>query len=533
MKTSQNILLKNNLKFFYLILFFLSIHLVAQKANKTKAYVWDFTDSSGNKLQITKDFTKYFEEALIKTKVYTVLERRNLDELFSQIYSERSIQELNDIPPGGIKILNTHKAEIVIFGEIYDNVDANQLIITVKIENFKGEILNKEIRSFDREIINDHEKQKESMNILVNALIQQNYIPFTLKIEPAEIEIQPAERIPLTATVIDESNNVISDPEISWQSSNNSIASITENGLVTGHREGTVTIHATCNGKSFNSLVKVKSKAETIIINPTNIDIFIGGTSQLTAIIKDERGRVLNNQNVVWSCENESVVSVSELGVVKGNNLGNTTIRANINDLFAKAQIKVIPHPLSEIRLWSSRNNIRLGERIQIIATLIDSQGNSNENYTVTWSSSNESVASVTQTGLVISHNVGVVTISAMSQNVTGGITINIQGGNIIIAASANPSIVPNYGQTQINVQASSENGTPISNGNVRIVSCTDGRFLSTGNPVVTGNTDANGMFMTRWQAPAYISTGCDIYVKVTKPGFIEGDYYIFRILFQ
>ena len=60
-----------------------------------------------------------------------------------------------------------------------------------------------------------------------------------------------------TATVKDESDKTVSGATITWKSSNESIATVDENGTVTGVAAGKATITATCDGKSGTAEVTV------------------------------------------------------------------------------------------------------------------------------------------------------------------------------------------------------------------------------------------------------------------------------------
>ena len=80
---------------------------------------------------------------------------------------------------------------------------------------------------------------------------------FTIKISAQSIGLTTGDSYQLSATTSEEA-------AVSWTSSDESIATVSQNGMVTANKEGTVTIHATSNGKSVSCEVTISDEQQEL-----------------------------------------------------------------------------------------------------------------------------------------------------------------------------------------------------------------------------------------------------------------------------
>ncbi len=119
------------------------------------------------------------------------------------------------------------------------------------------------------------------------------------------------------------------DKTISWTSSDESIATVDSNGLVTGITTGKATITATTsNNYSATCEVTVENKTievTGISLSETAITIYVDDTYDLVATIEPEDA---TDQTVLWSTAADTIASVSTSGTVTAIAVGETTITA-------------------------------------------------------------------------------------------------------------------------------------------------------------------------------------------------------------
>ncbi len=125
---------------------------------------------------------------------------------------------------------------------------------------------------------------------------------------------------------------------ITWTSSNENVATVDENGVVTAVGGGNCTITATSGTATASCIVRVKGAAATSSTTTTTTTPSTGGTLTLSSkgfsITKqypdDVTLRVTQggNGSVTWSSSNNNVATVDANGVVKGTGNGQCTITA-------------------------------------------------------------------------------------------------------------------------------------------------------------------------------------------------------------
>ena len=142
--------------------------------------------------------------------------------------------------------------------------------------------------------------------------------------------IKEHETLQLEAKVYPEKAN----QEVLWSSSDENVATVNDNGLVTGVDEGNVNIIATLKENETITqkfaLIVVYGSAETIAVesvtinNPTNVTSFKAGEKlNLTATVLPKEA----SQSIVWSTSDEKIAKVNR-GEVRGLKEGKVTITA-------------------------------------------------------------------------------------------------------------------------------------------------------------------------------------------------------------
>ena len=127
--------------------------------------------------------------------------------------------------------------------------------------------------------------------------------------------------------------------------------------------------------------------------------LILGETVQLTASV----------EGVTWSSSDEAVATISATGLVESKAVGKTTIKANKKG-YKEGSLN-ISVDLPKITLTPSSGSVKMYEQVQLEAS---EQG-------VTWSSSDENIATVDQTGKVTGIYVGSAQISASKDGFNAG----------------------------------------------------------------------------------------------------------------
>ena len=222
-------------------------------------------------------------------------------------------------------------------------------------------------------------------------------------------ELYENETFMLIATI---TPDVTTNKKVVWSSSDVSVATVSANGLVTTISPGSAVITATTTDGSNLSAscdVTIKQRATSISLSKTDVTIYTGNTLQLTATVLPS---TTSNPSVTWSSNNTSVATVSSTGLVTAKSTGNAVITATTADgsnLSATCNVTV-KRLATSIALNKTSATLYLDQTVQLTATVSPSNATDKS---VVWTSSNNSIATVSTTGLVTAIAPGNATITA------------------------------------------------------------------------------------------------------------------------
>lgn len=119
---------------------------------------------------------------------------------------------------------------------------------------------------------------------------------------------------------------------VTWTSADEAIATVAQDGTVSGIAEGTTTITAT-TGTGDSASIEVRVVATdsitSIRLNATTINLNIGGTRQITATVE---GGSTADKTVTWTSSDPEIATVSDAGLVTAVAPGTCTITATASD---------------------------------------------------------------------------------------------------------------------------------------------------------------------------------------------------------
>ena len=213
----------------------------------------------------------------------------------------------------------------------------------------------------------------------------------------------------LTATV---SPSNATNKTVTWTTSNASVATVS-GGKVTAVGPGTAIITATASGgQKATCTVTVRVPVTDISISKSTLALTVGATSTLTATVEPSNA---SNKSYSWGSSNSAVATVNSSGLVTAKANGTATITATTTDGGKKASCTVtVTTPTSGVSISPTTSTIIKGQTRQLTATVAPSSAS---NKSVSWSSSNDTVATVSSTGLVTAKSAGTADITVTTKN--------------------------------------------------------------------------------------------------------------------
>ena len=222
---------------------------------------------------------------------------------------------------------------------------------------------------------------------------------------PSSLSVQVGSTVTLSPTITPST----AVTTLTWSSSDTSVATVSSSGVVKGVKEGTTMIAVTtANDITATCMVTVKPILPESISITSSKTIGVDETFQLTPSITPANAK----KDVTWVSSDEGITTVSSSGLVKGIAEGTALITAyTVNGLSSSCSVTVKPNPV-RIEL-QQETDVLIGSTITLTPIITPS----NALYTLTWSSQNTKVATVTSDGVVRGIRKGTTTITVKTNN--------------------------------------------------------------------------------------------------------------------
>lgn len=214
-----------------------------------------------------------------------------------------------------------------------------------------------------------------------------------------------------------------SDKSVEWSSSNENIATVSQNGEVVAKKEGEAIITATHKKLSATCKVNViteKIPVTMVMLDKTSITLAVGVSERLTATIVPENA---TDKNVQWSSSNSNVASVVA-GLVTGIAEGEATIVAYADGKTATCSVTVIEVPVAAIRLDADNLKLFVGEKHLFTASVFPDNATHKN---VLWYSSNTNIVSIDNAGLAQAISPGDAKVTASSGDYSASCWISVR----------------------------------------------------------------------------------------------------------
>ena len=224
-----------------------------------------------------------------------------------------------------------------------------------------------------------------------------------------------SEQLTAQGTYTDSSTQTITN-QVTWQSSDSTVATVSSTGMLKSLKAGTVTVSAVLSSVTGTASVTVSSAVlSSINVGTPSPSLASGGTEQLTAtgVYSDGSSASLTTQ-VAWSSSDGSVAVVNSVGLLTALKAGSVSVMASMGGVSGTANVTVNAPSLVSITVSPLAFTIASGQSKQLSAMGVYSDGTSSDvTSQATWSSASTSFATVDSSGLVTGVSAGSSTITA------------------------------------------------------------------------------------------------------------------------
>jgi len=229
------------------------------------------------------------------------------------------------------------------------------------------------------------------------------------------------------------------DKTVLWASADESIATVSSRGVVTGVRLGETVITAACKDNAnatFAVPVTVLKLATGVEFGQETYDVVLGGSVQLSQTVLPS---TTSNQAVTYKVGSKKIASVDANGLVTALKGGTTTVTVTTVDGSKKSDTTTIQVLVPVTGVTYPRSDIRVGQGYygHVTVNLVPSDAT---NHNMTWVSEDPSIADVsgdTTTVKVEGKKYwGRTTITGTTEEGGYTITLNVNVGSLYRAVS-------------------------------------------------------------------------------------------------
>ena len=213
-----------------------------------------------------------------------------------------------------------------------------------------------------------------------------------------------------------------------YSSSDNSVLSIDQSGVLTARAEGTATVTVTADNVTGTQVVQVTKIPVVEVLLPQNPVFRVGAQNGLRVIPLDSLNRELNTAGrlVTYTSSAPGVIRVSGSGLFEPLTTGTAQLTVRVDSITRTTTATVTAMPVGVVDIDSNFVERNPGGTFQNTATILDSLGRRLTDRRNVWQSNNSAIVSVNaQTGLARAETPGQAIIQAVVERVPG------QPGNV------------------------------------------------------------------------------------------------------
>ena len=171
-----------------------------------------------------------------------------------------------------------------------------------------------------------------------------------------------------------------------------------------------------CEGPEQSSTDK-SNAVDKVSVYPSTCEVLIGESITLEAIVEAQ-----GSYKLEWISTNEDVATVDN-GTVTGVASGTAVVMAQAGNKTGSCTVSVVGVPVESVTIDQVELYLTEGDIFTLRATVLPESA---DNKSVTWTSSNEEIATVNGSGTVTAHKPGDCVIYAKAGNVTAECAVSI-----------------------------------------------------------------------------------------------------------
>jgi uncharacterized protein YjdB len=259
-----------------------------------------------------------------------------------------------------------------------------------------------------------------------------------ISIMPAPARLEVGDSFTLVAVIRGQHGTRLPPRAVEWTTDSPDVVRVDgASAQATALAQGTAILTATCKGVTARLKVEVAApRADDIVIEPMIEPLQAGEEVRLDATARDKHGWPVYRP-VNWLSADAHIAVVTPHGTIAGRAPGTVRITAALDDARASIVIPVLPPRVAGVDITDPPSTIAVGRTVALAATPVDRSNNRLPGRPILWSTSDPSVAEVTEDGRTTGVRAGSAVLTATCEGVRAMIRIGVAAEQEPIAREA------------------------------------------------------------------------------------------------
>lgn len=238
-----------------------------------------------------------------------------------------------------------------------------------------------------------------------------------IELEEESLSLQGGEEYTIVPVLRAGDGSVLAGRSVSWRSSHPDIVEVDSSGRLVARSEGSSAIQIQCEDVSITvSVVVVPEKAASLLLSSSTVQLAEGESQRADATPVGKSGDPLQGRQLLWSSDHPDVAQVTPDGTITGMSPGQTVIRASLDLARAEVSVTVSPAPIASLEIHPAELSLAVGESAQMQAVARSPGGSPLEGRSLSWASSDPTLAEVSREGRVTARAEGRVAIQVKAE---------------------------------------------------------------------------------------------------------------------
>jgi uncharacterized protein YjdB len=263
---------------------------------------------------------------------------------------------------------------------------------------------------------------------------------------PPHVVLEVGESLTITPPIRQSNNRPVNPRSLTWESSAEHVASVGVDGVVRGKSVGHAVVVASRNTVSDTTHVSVVSNGRYLTVTPDSVLLgWIGASARLEVLtdgMLTMSDAAPDGADVQWSSLSPEVVQVDSIGKINARALGVALIVAATADgtHADSARVRVAQVPAT-VDVQPASLSLAPGQSAELAATVRDSGNVTMLGASVSWTSSDPAVLTVSSTGQVTAVAAGSATVLAASGDASATSSVTVSGSTVSPPPASGSSI--------------------------------------------------------------------------------------------